>query len=108
MQKQLNIQPCARCASCGYVTGYMRNDWEIPWTTWVAGSTDPENDPRVAMLRPRPCADCGGTGALVEGTETETQPVRSRVPLRSIQMNRYAERVTGLLGQSRARAAFAR
>ena len=58
----MNIHVCGRCEGCGHVTGSFQ--WEIPWTRWAPTATHPNN--KGGVLRPHPCPDCGGTGALLE------------------------------------------
>ncbi|MGH7448543.1 MAG: hypothetical protein ACRELT_13325 [Longimicrobiales bacterium] len=88
----MQIHECARCEGCGYVTGSFR--WEIPWSRW-ADAADPQHNGGV--LEAHPCADCGGTGALIrmDVVERAEPKLASRRGLRSPVS--YVEHVESLL-----------
>jgi len=70
------------------VTGGFQ--WEIPWTRWA--SSEAQQNSEAGFLRPHPCPDCGGTGALLElETVTPRITLPSRRGLRP--GNTYAEHV---------------
>jgi hypothetical protein len=84
----MNIHVCGRCEGCGHVTGSYQ--WEIPWTRWAPTATHPNN--QGGFLRPHPCPDCGGTGALLEmEVVAPTVSLPSRRGLRT--RNAYADHV---------------
>lgn len=84
----MTIHECGRCEGCGHVTGSY--GWEIPWTKWsVDGSAT------KGFMRPSPCPDCGGTGALIVLPEAASKlRLASR---RGLPRNGYAEHVAAVL-----------
>lgn len=88
----MKIHECSRCEGCGYVTGGFH--WEVAWTRWAPTPDHPNNT--GGILSPRPCADCGGTGALLEligMIDGPSLPSRRGIPV----ANPYAEHVSILL-----------